>query len=332
MTDPARRHPEDPVTRRVREAFAQLEPGVELDEVVERAAGYLRGTTQPAGHDQQAASRADAGGEHRGRLAAMRPAPTPNPASGKLDPPAGVPVGQPAAALAVDRHAGGTRGIPEVVTVGGIELSAADLVAARRRDPEAVARIYQAYAPTLHRFFVAAVGDRRAAEDLTGTVFAAAIEALPGFRGEIDQLGGWLFRIARHDLYDYRRRAGRTRTEHVDDVLDEAALVEDVPDPQDLMVERLEGSQLMAALEQLSTDQREVLLLRLAAGLTVGEVAATLGKTAGAVKALQHRALASLARVLEQPIADKRQDDDGLRDDEQHDDHLDPLDHPDRPA
>ena len=225
-----------------------------------------------------------------------------------------------------------TSGTPGVLTAGGIELGPADLVAARRRDPAAVTRIYQAYAPALLRFFVAAVGDRHAAEDLTGTVFAAAIEDLPGFRGEITKLGGWLFRIARHDLYDYRRRVARARTENLDDVLGEAALSEDPHDLSDPHLTRLEGSRLVAALEQLSQEQREVLLLRLAAGLTGPEVAAALGKTAGAVKALQHRALASLARVLEQPIADKRQDDDGLRDDEQHDDHLDPLDHPDRPA
>ncbi|HEY2956732.1 MAG TPA: sigma-70 family RNA polymerase sigma factor [Actinomycetota bacterium] len=187
---------------------------------------------------------------------------------------------------------------PGVLTAGGIELGPADLVAARRRDPDAVTRIYQAYAPALLRFFVAAVGDRHAAEDLTGTVFAAAIEDLPGFRGEVTKLGGWLFRIARHDLYDYRRRAARARTESLDQVLDEAALAEDAPDPQDLAVQRLEGSRVMAALNQLSADQREVLLLRLAAGLTAPEVAATLGKTTGAVKALQHRGLASLARVL----------------------------------
>jgi RNA polymerase sigma-70 factor (ECF subfamily) len=95
----------------------------------------------------------------------------------------------------------------------------------------------------------------------------------------------------------------RARTESLDDVLDEAALAEDAPDPQDL-AERLEGSRVMAALEQLSTDQREVLLLRLAAGLTVVEVAATLGKTTGAVKALQHRGLARLAQKLE-PIVDR---------------------------
>ena len=55
---------------------------------------------------------------------------------------------------------------------------------------------------------------------------------------------------------------------------------------------------VMAALRQLSEDQREVLLLRMAAGLTAPEVAAIVGKTTGAVKALQHRGLASLARVL----------------------------------
>jgi RNA polymerase sigma-70 factor (ECF subfamily) len=298
MTDPARHHADDPVARRVREAFAHLEPSVELDEVVQRAGPYLRRTARPARRDQQLAGRARAGERRRGRLAAVRPAPPASPASNEVDPAAG----QPAAALAVDHAAGATRRIPEVVTVGGVELSTADLAAARRRDPDAVARIYQAYAPSLLRFFAAAVGDRHAAEDLTGTVMAAAVEDLPGFRGEVSKLGGWLFRIARHDLYDYRRRVARARTEGLDVVLDEAALAEDAPDPQRL-VERPDGGRVMAALEQLSTDQREVLLLRLAAGLTVGEVAATLGKTTGAVRALQHRGLASLARKLEPTVA-----------------------------
>jgi RNA polymerase sigma-70 factor, ECF subfamily len=218
-----------------------------------------------------------------------------------------------------------------VVTVGGVELAAADLLAARRRDPAAVTRIYQAHAPALLRFFVAAVGDRRAAEDLTGTTLAAAVEALPGFRGEVDQLGGWLFRIARHDLYDYRRRVARARTENLDDVLDEAALAGEPPSPREWPVERLEASRVMAALEQLSIDQREVLLLRLAAGLTAAEVAATLGKTTGAVKSLQHRGLASLARVLELST-DQRHGDDRQGGDQQQDDRLDPADHPDRPS
>jgi RNA polymerase sigma-70 factor, ECF subfamily len=180
----------------------------------------------------------------------------------------------------------------------GHGLTAADLVAVRRREPAAMSRIYTAYAPALYRFFMAAVSDRHLAEDLTGTAFVSAIEALPRFYGPVEALGGWLFQIARHDLYDYRRKQQRSRIESLEDNLNEAALADGGVDPEELAIERLEGSRVMAALRELSPDQREVLLLRMAGGLTAPEVAAILGKTTGAVKALQHRGLASLARVL----------------------------------
>ena len=182
-------------------------------------------------------------------------------------------------------------------TRGG--LTQADLVAARQREPAAVTRVYTAYAPSLFRFFAAAVGNRQEAQDLTGSVFVSAIEGLPGFRGPVEALGGWLFRIARHDLYDFRRKQARSPgLAPLDDHLDEAAIAAGADDPEELAIERLEGSRVMAALQQLSPDQREVLLLRMAAGLTAPEVAAALHKTTGAVKALQHRGLASLAAVL----------------------------------
>jgi RNA polymerase sigma-70 factor (ECF subfamily) len=182
--------------------------------------------------------------------------------------------------------------------VSRVGLTPTDLAAARRREPAAVTRVYTAYAPTLFRFFMAAVGDRHQAEDLTGTAFVSAIEGLPRFRGPVEALGGWLFQIARHDLYDYRRRQARSRNEPLDDNLPEAAAAAGAVDPEELAIERLEGTRVMAALRELSSDQREVLLLRMAGGLTAPEVAATLGKTTGAVKALQHRGLASMARVL----------------------------------
>jgi RNA polymerase sigma-70 factor (ECF subfamily) len=180
----------------------------------------------------------------------------------------------------------------------GHGLTAADLVAARRREPAAVSRLYTAYAPALFRFFMAAVGDRHQAEDLTGTTFVGAIEGLPRFYGPIEALGGWLFQIARHDLYDFRRRQARSRVEPLEDYLPEAAAAAGAADPEELAIDRLEGSRVVAALRELSPDQREVLLLRMAGGLTAPEVAETLGKTTGAVKALQHRGLTSLARVL----------------------------------
>jgi RNA polymerase sigma-70 factor, ECF subfamily len=190
----------------------------------------------------------------------------------------------------------GTRGKQE--RISRVTLTAADLVGARRREPAAVARVYSAYAPALFRFFLAAVGDRPTAEDLTGDVFKSAIEGLPRFRGPVEALGGWLFRIARHDLSDYRRRQARNLVQPLDDLLEEAAAAGGAVDPEELVLERVEGDRVLAALQQLTPDQRQVLLLRLVADLTASEVAGILNKSTDAVKALQHRGLASLARVL----------------------------------
>jgi RNA polymerase sigma factor (sigma-70 family) len=112
----------------------------------------------------------------------------------------------------------------EQEAVSKVGLTAADLSAARRREPAAVTRVYTAYAPALYRFFMAAVSDRHLAEDLTGTAFVSAIEALPRFRGPVEALGGWLFQIARHDLYDHRRKQQRSRIEPLDE-LDETAVL-----------------------------------------------------------------------------------------------------------
>jgi RNA polymerase sigma-70 factor, ECF subfamily len=190
----------------------------------------------------------------------------------------------------------GTGGKQEQVSRVG--LTAADLAGARRREPAAVTRVYAAYVPALFRFFLAAVGDRPTAEDLTGEVFKSAIEDLPRFHGPVEALGGWLFRIARHDLSDYRRRQARNLVQPLDDLVMEAAAAGGAVDPEELALDRVEGDRVLAALRQLTPDQREVLLLRLVADLTAPQVAGILNKSIDAVKALQHRGLASLARVL----------------------------------
>jgi RNA polymerase sigma-70 factor (ECF subfamily) len=177
-------------------------------------------------------------------------------------------------------------------------ISEADLAAARRREPDAVNRIYIVYAPALVRFFRAAVADHHQAEDLAAATFVSAIEALPRFRGPVEAFGGWLFQIARHELYDHQRKEARSRMEPLEDKLSEAAAADGVLDPEELAVERLDSDRVMVAIRQLPPQQREVLLLRIAGGLTVSEVATILGKTPGAVRALNHRGLKSLARIL----------------------------------
>jgi RNA polymerase sigma-70 factor, ECF subfamily len=195
-------------------------------------------------------------------------------------------------------------------------LTEADMVAARRREPVAVTRIYTAYAPALFRFFLAAVSDRRQAKDLTSTTFVSAIEDLPRFRGPVDALGGWLFQIARHDLYDFRRRQGRSWTEPLEENLSEATAATGGDDPEEVAIERLERGRVLVALQQLSPDQREVLLLRMAGGLTAPEVAAALHTTPRAVEALQKRGLAKLGRILglrpPLPVRTTRTTSDGL--------------------
>jgi RNA polymerase sigma-70 factor, ECF subfamily len=182
------------------------------------------------------------------------------------------------------------------------EVSQATLDAARARDPDAVAAIYGAYATDLYRFFMGAVRDRETAEDLVGGVFLSVVESLPRFRGPAAALSGWLFRIARHDLYDHRRsRARAPVTEPLDRHLEAGG---QAPDPQDLAVAAFVREGLLDVVRELPPAQRDVLLLRLVAGLPVAEVAELLGRTHGATKALQHRALANLARRIEPAPAD----------------------------
>jgi RNA polymerase sigma-70 factor, ECF subfamily len=277
MADQRRGH-DDPAMRRLQRAFAEEEPTAELPEVLWRAAGYLAALRDADAQGTQVAAPA----AERIHSAAMPGRPVSDAdstVSAERDLPA-----EPARALGGFQRS-------------GHQLTMAELAAARRREPAAVSRVYTAYAPALFRFFMASVGDRPTAEDLTGEVFTSAIDSLPGFRGPVEALGGWLFRIARHDLYDYRRRQARARMEPLQDVLEEAAAAAGADDPVELGLARVEPGWLLAALQQLPADQREVLLLRVAGGLTAPEVALVLNKTPGAVKSLQHRGLASLARL-----------------------------------
>jgi RNA polymerase sigma-70 factor (ECF subfamily) len=168
-----------------------------------------------------------------------------------------------------------------------------------RRDPQAWAELYERFAGSLLGFFVHQLHDRPAAEDLTSEVFIEALRAADRFRGDLAGLRSWLFRIARNNLVDYLRKQRRSPTSSLE-AAQEAGLAAVAPgaDPADAAVAALEQARVLAAIEALSPDQREVILLRLSGGLTAPEIAPIVGKTPGAVKALQHRALAALTRAL----------------------------------
>jgi RNA polymerase sigma-70 factor (ECF subfamily) len=124
-------------------------------------------------------------------------------------------------------------------------------------------------------------------DDLLGDVFVAVVRGIARFRGDEAALRRWVFTIAHHRLVDERRRAAR-RPRLLHAVRDEPASTPAEPfDPA-----------LRAALDSLTDDQREVVVLRFVADLPLEAVAELSGRTVGAVKALQHRALRNLADAL----------------------------------
>ena len=125
-------------------------------------------------------------------------------------------------------------------------------------------------------------------EDLVGEVFLQVARDLPRFSGDGDALRRWVFTIAHHRLIDDRRRRAR-RPQLAD------TAVPDTAAPQ--LAEAVDPA-LIAALERLTADQREVVLLRFVGDLPLEAVAKVTKRNVGAVKALQHRALEQLGRIL----------------------------------
>lgn len=121
-------------------------------------------------------------------------------------------------------------------------------------------------------------------EGLTGDVFVAVTEGLARFRGDDAALRRWVFTIAHHRRVDEIRRSTRRP-----EVLGDVPVGPPTTDPTPL------DHDLVAALDTLTTDQRDVLVLRYVADLSTAEVAKIIGKRAGAVKMLQARGLAALA-------------------------------------
>lgn len=125
-------------------------------------------------------------------------------------------------------------------------------------------------------------------EDVLGEVFLQVARDLPRFKGDDDALRRWVFSIAYNRLLDARRRESRRPRLAEREVPDVAVAPPD--DPVD--------DELVHALDALTPDQREVVVLRFVADLPLADVARITGRRVGAVKAMQHRALEALAQEL----------------------------------
>ncbi len=164
---------------------------------------------------------------------------------------------------------------------------------ARSGSPEAFAAIYQDLVRPVAAYLRAQ--GVRDVEDATSEVFLSVFTGLPRFEGDQSQLRSWVFTIAHRRAVDTWRRASRRVQETPYEVEDDTRTADSA---ETGALQALGGRRVLEVLGTLTDEQREVLVLRVVADLTVDEVAHVTGRRPGAVKALQRRGLAALRQTL----------------------------------
>ncbi len=166
-------------------------------------------------------------------------------------------------------------------------------------DRDALEELYLIHFDRIYSYLHMSVGNRHDAEDLTTQTFLKMLESIGKFRFRAAPFSAWLFRIAHNLAMDHFRAARRWQPE------------EEVPEPpgheelsaEDEAMHSIGKQSMLELIDDLSPEQRQVLTLKFVFNFGNSEVATILGKTEGAVKSLQHRALVSLQKQVEQPSA-----------------------------
>ncbi|MDO8612267.1 MAG: sigma-70 family RNA polymerase sigma factor [Dehalococcoidia bacterium] len=161
------------------------------------------------------------------------------------------------------------------------------LVEASQRQPRRFAKLYERYFDRVYAFAFTRTGDRTAAEDVAAETFRVALENLPRFEWRGVPFSAWLFRIASNAALHYFRQAAREETL--------ADVVEDQGESWEARLIEVETrARLFELVKRLPRDQREVIVMRFGYEESVKEIARAMGRSEGAVKGLQHRAMESL--------------------------------------
>jgi RNA polymerase sigma-70 factor, ECF subfamily len=164
---------------------------------------------------------------------------------------------------------------------------------AQAGDRDALEELYLLHFDRIYGYLHLTVGNRHDAEDLTTQTFLKMLESIGRFRFRSAPFSAWLFRIAHNLAMDHFRATRRIQLE------------EEVPEPADRELsaeaaafESIGRASMLDLIEQLSPEQRQVLTLKFVFDFSNADAATVLGKTEGAVKSLQHRALIALQKRL----------------------------------
>jgi RNA polymerase sigma-70 factor (ECF subfamily) len=182
------------------------------------------------------------------------------------------------------RPAAGSKGLNDTEIRGLVQKAVAG-------DIEAFGELYGVYIDRIYRFVFYQVNNRTVAEDLTEEVFLKAWNGIGRYRWQGQPFTAWLYRIARNHVIDYFR----TSRQH--DILEEA-LPADSGNPEDEAEDRLTQKVLAEAISCLPEQQQQVVIMKFIEGLDNREIEELMGKSQGAIRILQMRALAGLRRTL----------------------------------
>jgi len=169
---------------------------------------------------------------------------------------------------------------------------------AQRGDPHAFGDLYVTHAPAIFRYLFAQLGNCMDAEDLTGEVFLKAWQSLPKYMERGVPFLAFLFRIAHNTLVDHFRQNNRLEQQAPDEM--DGYHEDGTPEPVDTVGKLLEHQKILGVLSKLRPDYQSVLTLRFISELSPEETARVMKRSVGAIRVLQHRALAALRDELDE--------------------------------
>ena len=170
--------------------------------------------------------------------------------------------------------------------------------AAQRGDAHGWSELFDRFHPDVHAYALARLGDLTAAEDVTQEVFVAAVHSIRSLRDRREPaVQAWFLHICRNKVMDYFRQNKRREAAYF------AAPPAAEPDPSAIAETALESARVGRAMAELTDEQQDILVRRFVLDQSLEDVASTTGRSVGAVKSMQHRALESLRRVLDRTRA-----------------------------
>ena len=166
---------------------------------------------------------------------------------------------------------------------------------AQEGDPEAFGALYDRYFDVVYRYVYYRVSNQSLTEDMVSETFLRALRRITSFTWQGRDFGAWLVTIARNLIADHFKSSRYKLELTTGEILDADRATDG---PEDEVLDSMTNMTLLEAVKMLGAEQQECIVLRFLQGFSVTETALAMGKTDGAIKALQYRAVQSLKKLL----------------------------------